>query len=126
MRKALGLAGTIAVVATLGALDAAEAMPLDLAACSNLNQERSTLETSGVLNDLQMTSADAKALAKDRLLRIQRYVEISGQILFRCTVAAKTDDAADNSPTQDTTRKPIPPEPGGATSKKGPGKKQRP
>jgi hypothetical protein len=67
------------------------ALPLGSVVCSGLNQERNTLETSGVLNDLRMTSVEAKELAKDRLERIQRYVEISGQILFRCPVAAKLD-----------------------------------
>ena len=82
----------IAVVAAALAIGAstARAVPLDTAACASLDQERNALEGSGVIGELRMTPADAKALPKDKVLRIQRYVEISGQLLFRCVPAVKT------------------------------------
>lgn len=83
MRGSLGLAALVLVLAPVGALTAV-ATPLEPAACSGLDHERNTLATSGVLDDLHVDAEQAKALSRERLERVQRYVEISGQILFRC------------------------------------------
>jgi hypothetical protein len=69
---------------TVAGLSAASALPLAPDTCASLDQERHKLEASGVLDDARDSADEAKALAKDRLERVQRYVEVSSLILFRC------------------------------------------
>ena len=80
----------IGIAAWLGlSASATWAVPLDVEACKSLDKERSTLEAAGILTDLHLTANDAKALPKDHFLRVQHYVDVSGQILFRCVPAVK-------------------------------------
>jgi len=90
-----GAKGVAAAVCLVWALRASLAFGLPLApdACTTLEQERHVLETSGVLDDLHATPDQAKALAKDKLERVERYVEISSLVLFRCTPAVAPNDA---------------------------------
>jgi hypothetical protein len=105
----------IAVLVVTGA--PAFAVPLDPAACSGLEGERGNLLSSGVLDDLHLTATEAAALPKERVLRVQRYVEVSGQILFRCQVAAKPDAEPGDASAAD-----VPAEPDAAA----PSKSRRP
>lgn len=108
MLKAVWVIG-FAVLAMAGSR--ARAVPLDPAACSGLDQERGSLLTSGVLDDLHQTATVAAAMPKERILRVQRYVEVSGQILFRCQVAAKPDSEPGDAATVDGPPEPAAPEP---------------
>jgi hypothetical protein len=62
------------------------ARPLDTATCAGLDKEKSALEAAGVPGDLQLNPDGAKALASDKLQRVQRYVQISADVLFRCPI----------------------------------------
>lgn len=93
------------------------ALPLDTSACASLDLERNSLESTGVLNDLRMTAQEAKSLEKDRLQRIQRYVDLSGQILFRCSSPVRLGAASANVTTGNNAGKPE-------ISATGPGDKQ--
>ena len=68
------------------------ARPLDDAACKQLDQERVALEAQGALTDLRLKPDEIKGLAKERLQRMGRYVDLSGDVLFRCqSVVAPVD-----------------------------------
>ena len=86
------------------------ALPLESSACAVLDQERNALESTGVLADLHLKVDEAKALAKDRLQRVQRYVDIAGLILFRCANGAKSGDAPATA-TATASDTPNPPQP---------------
>ncbi len=78
-----------AVCVAMAALSplAAVARPLDSTVCADLDKEKIALETAGVANDLRLTPDQAKALAADRLKLVQRYVQVSADVLFRCPIA---------------------------------------
>ena len=84
MRKSCGLGAAILTAVLTALAGGARAIPLDAPACASLNQEQATLEGSGVLTELRMKPEEAKALPKDKVERLQHYVDVSGQILFRC------------------------------------------
>lgn len=86
MARTLRLFSVVGLLIAAGT-SAAWAVPLAPDACSSLDQERHSLETSGVLDDVRATADMAKALPKDRLDRVERYVELSSLILFRCAPA---------------------------------------
>ena len=123
MLKSIGLAAGVITVAALAGPATAFAVPLDAAACTGLNQERNTLETSGVLTDLRLPATEAKALAKDRVMRAQRYVEVAGQLLFRCSVAGKPDVAPGSATAQDAAETTGSSEPPPAAKPKGTSRK---
>lgn len=62
------------------------ARPLDTSTCADLDKEKTALETAGVAGDVQLKPDDAKALGADKLQRVQRYVQISADVLFRCPI----------------------------------------
>jgi hypothetical protein len=74
------------------------ATPLEPAACGDLEKEKATLESAGISDDLRLKPTEAKALPGDRLKRIQRYVEVSGQVLFRCSQATLAAGPASDTP----------------------------
>lgn len=88
MRKVAWLAGVIAVILAVGLMRPAGATPISANTCAELEKEKTSLETAGVQTDMQLKLDEAKALAADRLKRIQRYVEVSGSVLFRCSTTA--------------------------------------
>jgi len=67
---------------------AATARPLEAAACKDLEKEKLTLESAGVPGDMHVKPEEAKMLAADKLQRIQRYVQVSADVLFRCPIGA--------------------------------------
>lgn len=66
---------------------ALSARPLDTSTCADLDKEKTAMETAGVDGDLRLKPDDAKALAPDKLQRVQRYVQVSADVLFRCPIA---------------------------------------
>jgi len=108
--KAVWVIGVATGAAMAGAGAPAWAIPLEPAACNTLDQERGGLLSSGVLDDLHLAAKDAAALPKERILRVQRYVEVSGQILFRCQVAAKPDSEPGDAAAVDAPSGPTAPE----------------
>jgi hypothetical protein len=74
----------IAAAALLPAV--AFARPLDTTTCEQLDKEKAILELAGVTAELHAKPDDAKALAADKLKRIQRYVQVSADVLFRCPI----------------------------------------
>lgn len=81
--------------------------PLDTAVCADLDKEKTALETAGVAGDLHLQPEDAKALAADKLQRIQRYVQISADVLFRCPIAVTIAPAAQAAPVAEPAAKPA-------------------
>jgi hypothetical protein len=73
----------------------ARARPLDADTCSQLDREKANLETGGVLTDIHATAEQAKQFDKVRLDKVQRYVEVSAQLLFRCLSAPANEGDTD-------------------------------
>ena len=84
MRQWRWLSGPVLVIALAAAGVPARALPLDPGSCGQLDKERVALEAAGVLADVRLQAQEIKTLPKDRLQRMQRYVDVSGQVLFRC------------------------------------------
>lgn len=78
----------------------ATARPLESAVCAGLDKEKTALETAGVAADLHLNPDEAKALAADKLQRVQRYVQISADVLFRCPISVTITPVA--APAADT------------------------
>jgi hypothetical protein len=77
---------TLLLLAVLAvALTQARAAPLDAETCTKLLNEHEQLEQAGVEADMAKGPEWAKAnLIPEKLDRIRRYIEIEGQLLFRC------------------------------------------
>lgn len=71
----------------------AAATPLDQAQCDALDRERNELEAAGVLADMRLGVEFARSLAEDRQRKVVRYVELQGQLLFRCPSPAPPETA---------------------------------
>lgn len=99
MRSLIVALGLLPVL-LLPALGIAGARPLDEVTCGQLDKERVALEAVGVLADLRLKSDEIKVLAKDRLLRMGRYVDVSGDVLFRCPSALHVANEARDEPTK--------------------------
>jgi hypothetical protein len=81
-RLPLVLAALLALVA---ALTQARAAPLDAETCARLQAEQGQLEDAGVEKDMAKGPEWAKAnLGLEKLQRVQRFIEIEEQLLFRC------------------------------------------
>ena len=85
MRKFVLIVSVAAAFWVAGLLQPVGAITLASAACDQLDKEKTALEAAGVQVDMRTTPDAAKALSPDRLQRIQRYVEVSGSVLFRCS-----------------------------------------
>jgi hypothetical protein len=84
MAGAMGRAMALALLA-IGWSGAAGAAPLDEEACNTLEQERAGLITAGANQDLAKGAEWGRAnLNQERLARVQRLIEIDGQLAFRC------------------------------------------
>ena len=91
MRFIVQLAVVTIVFWCAAPLPAAVALPLGPEPCALLDKEKQSLEAGGVLADMQLKPDEVKTQGADRLKRIQRYVEISGDLLFRCVSVAGAD-----------------------------------
>ena len=78
---------------------AAHALPLSAEECESVRAEKANLEQAGVAADMAQGAGWARAnLAPDRLKRVQRWIELEEQMLFRCPrpkPPAPVDAAAD-------------------------------
>jgi hypothetical protein len=82
----------------------ARASPLDADACTKLLEEHGQLEQAGVEADMAKGPEWAKAnLVPDKLARIRRFIEIEGQLLFRCRQKSLVDlpNEVENGPAGD-------------------------
>src|SRR5688572_3211699 len=85
MLSARLLFSLVALVAGVAALTQARAAPLDAEACAKLQAEQGQLEGAGVEKDMAKGADWAKAnLGLEKLQRVQRFIEIEEQLLFRC------------------------------------------
>jgi hypothetical protein len=98
----------IALVALAVALTQARAAPLDADTCAKLQTEQAQLESAGVEKDMTKGPVWAKAnLGLERMQRVQRFIEIEEQLLFRCRskaivhLAPETEAATGNRADQD-------------------------
>ena len=76
----------------------AQALPLAEDVCAKLGVEKTLLETPEMLADVRVTPDAAKAFAKDRLDRVLHYLDVSAQVLFRCSVPTMADDTVPPDP----------------------------
>jgi hypothetical protein len=106
------LPSTLVMLAALGAaLTEVRAAPLDAESCGKLKVEQGQLEDAGVEQDMAKGAEWAKAnLGLEKLQRVQRFIEIEEQLLFRCrskTIVSLTpekdqdDDKDDNDDKDD-------------------------
>jgi hypothetical protein len=75
----------VATLVALAALTEVRAAPLDAETCARLKVEQGQLEVAGVEKDMAKGAEWAKAnLGLEKLQRVQRFIEIEEQLLFRC------------------------------------------
>jgi hypothetical protein len=99
----------LALAATAAALTQARAASLDAETCARLQTEQGQLEDAGVEKDMAKGPEWAKAnLGLEKLQRVQRFIEIEEQLLFRCRSKAivsltpeKDSGAADHDDDKD-------------------------
>ena len=71
-----------------------KAEPLDPAICASLENERKTLEESGIKDDIQKGPDWVRAnLSKDRIEWVLRYIHVEDQISFRCAHEEPIDES---------------------------------
>jgi hypothetical protein len=125
------------VAATLAALAAAlsevRAAPLDAEACARLKVEQGQLEDAGVEKDMAKGAEWAKSnLGLEKLQRVQRFIEIEEQLLFRCrsktivSLHKDRDDDKDDDDKDDDDKDAAPKPEAGQAKEADPKLKQQP
>jgi outer membrane biosynthesis protein TonB len=85
------------------ALAQARAAPLDADSCAKLLNEHGQLEQAGVEADMAKGPEWAKAnLIPEKLERIRRFIEIEGQLLFRCRQKSLVSLPSETEPADDS------------------------
>jgi hypothetical protein len=83
IRAAVSLSIATAVLGLFA--PAAAALPLAAEECERVRAEKTNLEQAGVAADMAQGAGWARAnLSPDRLKRVQRWIELEEQVLFRC------------------------------------------
>ena len=83
IRAAISLSLAIAVLVLFA--PAAPALPMAPEECERVRAEKTNLEQAGVAADMAQGAGWARAnLPPDRLKRVQRWIELEEQVLFRC------------------------------------------